>query len=365
MTAACADVIAACRAPVPHVVDVMPGGTRLRVQTNSLALAEALGRHFAAFPADGGQPDLVIQAVDGPCPDLDLTFVPHESEDGKEEYADLPDGRLVRKRRTGLLLVFGPAGNWIFGPCAAWPQQVVNAVNARLADRELTRGAALLHAAAVARGEIALALAGLAGAGKTTLALAGLAGAGKPTLGLELVRRGADFVTNDRLFVTPGPDGFGCCGLARPPRVNPGTILANDRLHGLLDPAERAAYAALPPQALWGLESKHDVPIETCFGPGRVRLRAGLCALVVLGWKRSGGPVVARWTSLPAAPELVPAIAKDLGVLFLAGPRPAEPAAYLAALGELPVLVLSGGVDFSRAAQLCQDILCRADGCRP
>ena len=352
MTAACADVIAACRATVPHVVDVMPGGTRLRVQTNSLPLAQALSRHFAAFPGDGGQPDLVVQAVDGPSPDLDLAFVPHESEGGKEEYADLPDGRLVRKRRTGLLLVFGPAGNWIFGPCAAWPEQVVNAVNARLADRELSRGAALLHAAAVARGQSALALAGLAGAGKTTLAL-------------ELVRRGADFVTNDRLFVTPEPNGLECCGVARPPRVNPGTILANDRLHGLLDPAKRAAYAALPPVALWGLESKHDVPIETCFGPGRVRLRAGLHALIVLCWKRGGGPVDARWTTLSASPELVPAIAKDLGVLFLAGPRPADPAAYLAVLGALPVLALSGGTDVSHAAQLCQDILWRADEGRP
>lgn len=352
MTAACADVIAACRAPVPHVVDVMPGGTRLRLRTNNFVLAEALGRHFAAFPADDGEPDLVVQAVDGPSPDLGLAFVPHESEGGKEEYADLPDGRMVRKRRTGLLLVFGPAGNWIFGPCAAWPQQVVNAVNARLADRELARGAALLHAAAVARGETALALAGLAGAGKTTLAL-------------ELVRRGADFVTNDRLFVTPDSGGFGCCGVARPPRVNPGAILANDRLHGLLDPAERAAYAALPPDALWGLERKYDAPIEACFGPGRVRLRAGLRALAVLGWKRGGGPVVARRTTLAAAPELVPAIAKDLGVLFLAGPRPADRAAYLAALGALPVLALSGGVDFSLAAEMCQDILDRADGCRP
>ena len=352
MTAACAAVIDAYRVPVPYAVDVMPGGTRLRVQTNSLTLAQALGRHFAAFPADGGQPDLVVQVVDGPSPELDLAFVPHESEGGKEEYADLPDGRLVRKRRTGLLLVFGPAGNWIFGPCAARPEQVVNAVNARLADRELRRGAALLHAAAVARGEAALALAGLAGAGKTSLAL-------------ELVRRGADFVTNDRLFVTTGPDGFGCCGVARPPRVNPGTILVNDRLHGLLDPAERAAYAALPPDALWGLERKYDAPIEKCFGPGRVRLRAGLRALAVLCWKRGGGPVDARWTTLSASPELVPAIAKDLGVLFLAGPRPADRNAYLAALGALPVLALSGGVDFSLAAELCQGVLCRANGCRP
>jgi HprK-related kinase B len=322
----------------------MPGGTRLRVRTNSRVLAEALARHFAAFPGDGGEPELLVQAVDGESPACDLPFVPHESEGGKEEYADLSDGRVVRKRRTGLLLVFGPAGNWIFGPCAAKPQQVVNALNARLADQELARGAALLHAAAVARGGAALAVAGLAGAGKTTLAL-------------ELMRRGADFVTNDRLFVTPEPDGFVCCGVARPPRVNPGTILANDRLGALLDPAERAAFAALPPAELWGLERKYDAPIETCFGPGRVRLRARLRALAVLCWKRDGGAVAARQTTLAAVPELVPAIAKDLGVLFLVGPRPADPSAYLAALGELPVLVLAGGADFAQGATLCQDIL--------
>jgi HprK-related kinase B len=287
---------------------------------------------------------VLVSAVDGPSPDFDLPFVPHESDTGKEEYADLPDGRVVRKRRTGLWLVFGAAGNAVLGPCSAHPQQVVNAVNARLADLELGLGAHLLHASGVALGQTGLALSGLAGAGKTTLAL-------------ELLRRGADFITNDRLLVRPENGGLSCLGILRPPRVNPGTILANPSLSGLLDPDEHAAYAALPPQELWELERKYDAPIETCFGPGRVRLRADLAALVVLTWKRGAGSLAAAWTTLVRSPELLPAVAKDLGVLFLAGPRPADSAACLADLGTLPVLALSGGADFSRAADLCLDIL--------
>ncbi|WP_053062113.1 HprK-related kinase B [Desulfovibrio sp. TomC] len=342
----CAAIVAASRMALPYTLDLLLAGVRLAVGTNSPALAEALARHYAEFPGDGGEPDVAVWAIDGDSPRFDLPFALYGESGAKEEYVDLPDGRVVRKRRTGLWLVFGPAGNYVLGPCAEQPQQVVNAINARLADFELCRGARLLHAAGVATASAGLAISGFAGAGKSTLAL-------------EIMRHGADFLTNDRVLVNADASGLYLTGIARAPRVNPGTILANDRLESLLPEDERAAYAGLPKRELWGLERKYDVPIAACFGPGRVRLRARLTALVVLAWKPGGGALEAQWTTLVQRSELLPALVKDLGVLFGHGPLPADVDGYLTLLGQCPVLAVSGGVDFPRAAALCLDVLGR------
>ena len=345
--ASCAAVIAGSQVASPYALELNLAGVRLSVRSNSPSLIESLSRYYREFAADGGEPDLLVHAVDGPSPAVALPFVPHgPAGAAKEEYVDLPDGRVVRKRRTGLWLVFGRAGNYILGPCAERPQQVANCINARFVDRELARGARLIHAAGVALGERGLALAGFAGAGKSTLAL-------------ELMRQGADFVTNDRGLVSREAGGLFLTGVVRPPRVNPGTILANDCLHGLLADGEQQAYAALAPGDLWALERKYDVPIAACFGHGRVRLRVRLAGLVILAWKPGGGAMRAQWTDLSRREEYLPAVTKDLGVLFAGGPRPAELDGYRDLLGRCPVLAIAGGVDFTGAAALCLDVLGR------
>lgn len=326
------------------------GRTRLRLRGDDAGLMDALAGRYRDFVADGDGPaDLEIALLEhGPVP-FSLPFAVWEGADeaAKEEYVDLADGRVVRKRRTGLWLVFGPAGHFVLGPCRDHVDQVANYVNARAADRELAAGASLFHAAGVALGERGLALAGLAGAGKSTLAL-------------ELTRRGADFVTNDRLLVGPAQApgaGLAMTGVARPPRVNPGTLVFNDRLAGLLPEADRAAYARLPAEALRRLERKYDVPIGDCFGPGRFRLRAPLAALVVLRWRPGQGNMTARRTGLAESPELLPAFMKDVSVLFARGPRRARPEDYLTLLADCPVLLLEGGTDFDRAAGMCLELL--------
>ena len=345
---ACADVIAGSLTPLPYALELLLAGVRLRVRSNSPALINALARHYDAFlHAGNDEPDVTVCAVDGPSPSFDLPFIPNAQNDAKEEYCDLLDGRVVRKRRTGLWLVFGPAGNAVLGPCARQPQQVANCLNARFADWLLRRGAQLIHAAGVA-------------VGRRGLAISGFAGAGKSTLALEIMRHGADFVTNDRALASDDGNGLLLTGIARPPRVNPGTILANDRLHCLLANEAREAYAQLPLEELRALERKYDVPVAVCFGPGRVRLSAELAALVVLAWKPDGGAIEAEWTTLSRREQYLPAVTKDMGVLFQNGPCPADVAAYRALLGDCPLLVISGGVDFARAAALCLDVLGRS-----
>ncbi|MFP5259226.1 MAG: hypothetical protein ACLGQH_09395 [Acidobacteriota bacterium] len=110
---------------------------------------------------------------------------------------------------------------------------------------------------------------------------------------------------------------------------------------------------------MWALERKYDVPIVACFGPGRVRLRVRLAGLVVLAWKPGGGVMRVQWTDLSRREEYLPALTKDLGVLFTGGPRPAELDGYRALLGRCPVLAIAGGVDFAGAAALCLDVLGR------
>lgn len=321
--------------------------TRLAVRSNSAELLDALGSHYQDFLGDGGEADIVLTAVDAKVGPVDLPFVPWagEDDDAKEEFVDLPDGRVVRKRRTGMLLVFGPGGNFVIGPCRQHVDQVINSINARFADWQFRAKAGLFHAASVCLGTSGLAISGFAGAGKSTLAL-------------EILRHGASFVSNDRLLIGPGPDGgLILTGIPRMPRVNPGTLLHNDCLTPVLTEEERAAYARLSVTALWGLERKYDVSIRDCFGPGRFRLRADLRALVVLCWRPGGGDMQVAWTDIGHRPDLLPAFMKDRGVFFEEGPRRAEAAEYLSLLDRCPVLVLGGGVDFGRAAALCLDVL--------
>ncbi|EFL51352.1 HPr kinase [Solidesulfovibrio fructosivorans JJ]] len=343
----CRDIVAAYQQNMTpsftlglHLAD-----TRVAVRSNSRELMDALTVHYQDFLDDGGDPDIVVTALDGGPVANALAFALRAGEeDAKEEYVDLPDGRVVRKRRTGLWLVFGRGGNYVLGPCRQNVDQVVNAVNARCEDREMRAGALLFHAAGVC----------LDGRG---LALSGFAGAGKSTLALEIMRHGASFVSNDRLLIGPGDAGLTMTGIARMPRINPGTLLHNEALAPILTEAEREAYAGLTPDALWRVERKYDVRIRDCFGPGRFRLRAGLRALVVLGWRRGGGELRATWTDIDAAPHLLPAFTKDVGVFFEQGPRRAKADAYRVLLGDCPVLVIHGGVDFKRAAALCLDVL--------
>ncbi|HWQ09333.1 MAG TPA: hypothetical protein VN436_09505, partial [Holophaga sp.] len=171
--ACCREIVAACGRPSPHVLRLRLADVRLDVRSNSPDVIAALAAHYRDFPGDGGLADLEIAVVDGPPPDFLLPFAvrAQAGDEAKEAFCDLPDGRVVRKRRTGLWLVFGQGGQAILGPCRAHVDQVINGLNARFMERILERGALLFHAAAVAVGEAGLAIAGFAGAGKSTLAL--------------------------------------------------------------------------------------------------------------------------------------------------------------------------------------------------
>ena len=169
------------------------GGPIILVRSNSRPLIKALTEYFTGFIAkNANRADVVVTAYERPELDLSIEHTVKSPEPGKtkikEEYADLADGRVVRKRLTGMVFAFGGGRHIAVGHCLANSNQVVNFINNRLIQLDLDRGALLAHAAGVNREGRGLALAGFSGMGKSTLAL-------------HLLSRGMNFVSNDRLLL--------------------------------------------------------------------------------------------------------------------------------------------------------------------
>lgn len=332
--------------------------TRVAVLCDDPRVAAALGRAFRDFQAPAGEAAITLTihhrdpVPEDFCPGLTLAdrpFNPGEAA-SKEQWADLPGGRVVRKKRTGMVFVFGDAVHLAAGPCLAHLDQIVNFINFRVAARHLSRGCLLCHAAGVAAGDRGLLLAGVAGAGKSTLAL-------------RLVGLGLDFVSNDRLLLGPAHPRPGLYGLARMPRVNPGTALSDPNLAGIIPECERGEYARLPTDRLWEVERKYDADIASLFGPGRFRLDARLFATAVLSWRRGGGRTTVTAVDLAERPDLVARIIKRPGI-FLGAPGlpPHDRQAFAERLRGCPALEITGGVDFEAAARRLLDILAAPGG---
>ena len=78
-----------------------------------------------------------------------------------------------------------------------------------------------------------------AGAG---LVIAGFAGAGKSTLALEIMGHGTDFISNDRVMVSRQGQTLTMAGVAKMPRINPGTVLNNPNLASVMNAEDRARF---------------------------------------------------------------------------------------------------------------------------
>ena len=310
----------------------LPQGT-LRLASNDEALLEALSRYYRPFRGEpAAVPEIRATLIERPAPEpLALFGQPTAGEaETKHRVRRFPDGRLVRKNRTGLTGAYGPR-NVIAGPCRERLNQVVNALNELLIAARGARGWLLAHAGAVARAGRGIAIAAASGAGKTTLVL-------------ELLRREWALMTNDRLLLRDRPDGVRGLGVAKRPRVNPGTIVHNPALFSLMPRETRRAHAARPAEELRALEAKRDVEIERCFGPGRIVPTARVDAVVFLGWGGRGPSRLER-VRIESRPDLVATFAKPT-----APDASPDPAPHTAVLSRLAVFELTGGIDFTAGA---------------
>jgi HprK-related kinase B len=211
------------------------------------------------------------------------------------------------------------------------------------------------------RGWLICHAAGLVYHGKC-LGLAGFSGGGKSTLMLQLLDNDETaYLTNDRLFMQAVSGRIMARGIPKLPRINPGTIVHNPRLHGLIPAAQRKALLQLPAGELWELEEKYDVHIDRVYGPGRIMAEAPLAAFLILDWQRDSDQALSvEQVDLAENRELLGALMKSPGPFyqypdgsFLQDTAGFDEAAYLQALENVAVYVARGRIDFSALSGRC------------
>ncbi len=343
--------------PAIWSLDIHFGGCGIRVFSNSRVLISGLSSYYRPFDHVDKSIHILIHALEAEEPGVRGPL--GEYRQGaktriKEEYLDIPGGRLVRKKETGMLFLFGGGSNLIIGRCLKHMNQVENFINNRYMEWMIKRGFLLLHAAGAVSGE---------GEG---LAIAGRAGRGKSSLLLHLLNRGLKFASNDRLLIKNAEPELRMSGIPKLPRINPGTALNNPRLRQLIPEAELRQLEHMNAEELWQTERKRDVPLHELFGSNRLAVADyPLRALVILDWERNETPMAAGSVNLSEHRDLLRACMKGPGLFFLAEPGANMPdfseVAYLDILQASPVYRISGGVDFAGAASACLNML----SCRP
>ncbi len=345
------------RYPVEPHLFVRFGNCLIKILANNKTVVDELTSYFQEFVVSSGLADITISVHEAPEFVTMENFIVKQPDPGKtkikEEYVDLDDGRIVHKRLTGMIFIFGRGNHIAIGPCLGNLNQVVNFINNRYIEWLLCRGCLLGHAAAVAWRNKGLALSGFSGAGKSTLAL-------------RLMEKGLNFISNDRLMVENTEEGMTLHGVAKLPRINPGTALNSESLAHLVPEDDKKRFAALPLKELWQVENKYDVPIDTCYGPKRFILDAKMIGLVVLDWKPQNGKlIVERITDGDRRKALLAAFIKETGLFFLPAGDCRMPVPtvdnYQQLLADVDMWAFTGGADFDKAADTCLSFLLKND----
>ena len=340
----------------PAALHLGVGNCTLRLRSNSAALIDGLSDYFGHVSIAPRDPDIDIIAIERDAPELGVTFTDWQQEPGKtrrkDSYLDLDGARLVRKVRTGMVFLHGMADRIAAGPCLHYENQVINFINAQYMNWLQNRNWLICHASGLVRNGRCLAMAGLSGGGKSTLMLR------------MMDTPGVSYLTNDRLFIRSGDGATEAVGIPKLPRINPGTIVHNPALHGLMTTQQRDAYLAMPPDQLWVLEDKYDVHIDTVYGPGRISEQAALSAFLVLNWERGGRPLKVERVNLDERRDLLAAIMKSPGPFyqftdgrFFKDTMALDPEPYLKALDGVDIYEASGGLDFDALSQHCLEEL--------
>ena len=339
--------------PAKNRIDFKFAECRIAVSTNEKAIVDYLAEYFEPFVVnniDDHKEVITINVCQAPVPELPISFTVKTPDPGKtkikEEYADIDSFRIVRKRLTGMVFFFSEDEHLALGPCLDNLNQVVNFINNRFIQWKLCHGCLLGHSAAVILKDKGLSMAGFSGAGKSTLAL-------------HLMNYDGIFVSNDRLMIEKQNNGKSLLmhGVAKLPRINPGTALNNPNLIDVMNPEDRDRFSKLSTQDLWNLEHKYDVPIDRCFGANKFILSNTMHALVILNWKNGQGETIVKEVNPAERKDLLPAFMKSTGLFFLQSnecnmPEPVIEN-YIDHLALCKVIEISGGIDFKKASEAC------------
>lgn len=328
------------------------GRCTIKVESNSSLLLSHLKSYFFNYLTEEAVPTICVQAVDGPDLKLDVEFSNWQRELGKagrkDSYFDFPKGRLIRKVRTGMMFLQSESHRIAAGPCLKNENQVINFINAQYMGWLQKDGWITCHAAGVVKNGKALAMAGFSGGGKSSLMLR--------TLDYPEV----NYLTNDRLLVKRDQQQLMAAGIAKLPRINPGTIVHNPRLQSLISAQRREDLLAMPSSELWDLEEKYDVLVHEVYGENRISEMAPLQAFLVLNWEReSVDPVRVTSVDLRSRTDLLKAIMKSPGPFlqysdgsFHRDTMPLNEASYLDALDSVKVYEVTGRPDFEKVAHI-------------
>ncbi len=325
----------------------------IRVETTTLALKQKLEEYLGPFIFSKDlETNITVKVIETRPFVPDIPFINKPPDPGKkkikEQYCDLDSGRVVRKKQTGTLFYFNRGENLALGPCSENDNQIINFINNRFIQWKLDQGCLLCHAAAVARNNFGIILAGFSGMGKSTLAL-------------HLMNKGLTFISNDRLMVNEDGSKLIMYGVPKLPRVNPGTILNNPTLTGILEKHELEKFKRVKDDKMWNLECKYDVFLDQCFGPGRFRLKSGAKSLVILNWRHEKRPLSFKPVDLKQRIDLLNTVIKAPGLFYLPERSdqhaPASPGDYIDLFALCEVFELSGGINFQQASEKCLELI--------
>ena len=289
--------------------------------------------------------------------DSGLVFTDWAREPGKtgrkDAYFDIPGARLVLKVRTGMLFLQSDSVIIAAGPCLQNDNQVINFINSQYMNWLQLNGWLICHASGLE----------IRGHG---VGLAGFSGGGKSTLMLNLLEENSvNYLTNDRLFIRSNNNTVQARGIPKLPRINPGTIVHNARLHKLLSKQRRDELLQLPAEELWHLEEKYDVHVEQVYGPKRISTEADLQAFVILNWQRDSTEET-RVTAVDIGQrrELLAALMKSPGPFYqhADGSFHSDTAAfdeqsYLDVLDGVTIYEITGQIYFDAAGKRLIDVL--------
>jgi HprK-related kinase B len=326
---------------------IQTGDFCMGVRSNSREFLRQLRHYFTHVVTDACQADVIVEAYNTDVMELDLDWKDWAREPGKagrkDTFFELSKGRLLRKVRTGMVFLQSQDAVIARGPCSSLDNQVINFINSQYMNWLQQQEWLICHASGLDVGRRGVAMAGLSGGGKSTLMLA--------MMDYPDVR----YVTNDRLFIRRQGQEVIAVGIPKLPRINPGTIVNNPALYGLIDPERRAALLALPREELWHLEEKHDVLVSEIYGDDRIAEQVDLDAFLVLNWSHdSEEPTTLTEVSLESRTDLLPAIMKSPGPFyqftdgsFYQDSMQLEEQAYLDTLQGVTILEASGRVDIA------------------
>jgi HprK-related kinase B len=327
----------------------------IRVRSNSSALIRKLTAYFSHVAIDATASTMDVIAIEGDAPQTGVEFTDWKREPGKtgrkDAYAELTDGRLVHKVRTGMVFLQSEEYLVAAGPCLQYDNQIINFINSQHMNWLQHRGWLICHAS------------GLVHAGQC-LGIAGFSGGGKSTLMLHMLDNDdVSYLTNDRLFVRVESGETLACGIPKLPRINPGTIVYNPKLQGMISSEKREQLLKMPPQELWELEDKYDVHIDQVYGTGRIVAEAPISNFLILNWKRDSDEVTSlEQVDLNARRDLLGALMKSPGPFyqypdgsFQQDDASFDEDAYLRELKDVTIDEARGQIDFDKLIGLCQE----------